>query len=162
MRQPHKICRRSQDGTLEPNRRKRGRVAQGSRSRPPVPRWISECNPMFPSGLDTVSSKFAVADTRPRLSHVGSDGCCLTLAPNHSCWAIILVRAEVGYIVQVLGALEKPVDGDAVLQGLAVNQRLLYRGQCCLMGIVKQRLLQLGGGCRDSMEGGGGKRGQTE
>lgn len=30
------------------------------------------------------------------------------------------------------------------------------------MGIVKQRLLQLGGGRRDGMERGGGKRGQTE
>lgn len=30
------------------------------------------------------------------------------------------------------------------------------------MGIVKQRLLQLGGGRRDGTEGGGGKRGQTK
>lgn len=72
------------------------------------------------------------------------------------------MRAEIRYIIQVLGALEKPIDGDAVLQGLAVNQRLLCLGQSRLMGIVKQRLLQLGGGRRDGMEGGGGKRGQTE
>lgn len=44
-------------------------------------------------------------------------------------------------MIQVLSALEKPVDGDTVLQGLAVNQRLLCLGQSCLMGIVKQRLL---------------------
>lgn len=69
-------------------------------------------------------------------------GTAITFTPDHACGMVVFRPAQVRNLVQILGPVKEPVDGDGILKRLAVDKGQLG---CRWLGsfsyIVEQRLL---------------------
>lgn len=64
-----------------------------------------------------------------------------TFTSNNAGGVIVLSPACVGNLVEILGTIKESVDGDGVLQCLAVDQGFVYQRRGCLGGGIEQGTL---------------------